>query len=125
VTDAGDIRNWEAFARTHWEWAWAARALPRGITPTDIDGLIEIGDQYLIIETKEPGVPLPVGQRLALERLRRRVSGVLLIIWGQKDEPESVELQWDGGTRIYNTANRQKVLDIFEWFARCAESPPS
>ena len=66
---------------------------------------------------------MPVGQRMALERLRRAVSGVLLIIWGDKDRPEMAELQWSGGTRLYSSADREKICEIFEWFARRAEPP--
>jgi len=40
------------------------------ITPTDIDGMIEYhGKRYMFIELKLEGVPVPSGQRLALERL--------------------------------------------------------
>lgn len=42
----------------------------RGITPTDIDGLMEFGDKvFILIETKHIGAHMPDGQRLAFERL--------------------------------------------------------
>lgn len=40
------------------------------ITPTDIDGFIEFRDKvYVFIETKFNNAELPLGQKLALERL--------------------------------------------------------
>lgn len=40
------------------------------ITPTDLDGLIDFGNQlFVFIELKFKGAPLPNGQRLALERV--------------------------------------------------------
>jgi len=40
------------------------------ITPTDIDGFLDFGNRLMFfIETKFVGVSLPLGQRLALERL--------------------------------------------------------
>lgn len=40
------------------------------ITPTDIDSFLDFGDRlFVFIEGKLEGVSLPLGQRLALERL--------------------------------------------------------
>jgi hypothetical protein len=40
------------------------------ITPTDIDGFMDFGNKvFVFIETKHGDAPLPVGQKLALERL--------------------------------------------------------
>lgn len=40
------------------------------ITPTDIDGFIDFGNQlFVFMEAKVTGMDLPYGQRLALERL--------------------------------------------------------
>ena len=40
------------------------------IYPTDIDGLIEINnEEYIIFEVKYRGSEVPVGQRIALERM--------------------------------------------------------
>jgi len=45
------------------------------ITPTDIDGFVEFGDQvFVFIETKHGDAALPTGQRLAIERVCDRVQ---------------------------------------------------
>lgn len=42
----------------------------RGITPTDIDGLIEFDDKaFVLLELKYGDTPMPYGQQLAIERL--------------------------------------------------------
>lgn len=44
--------------------------LDSGIYPTDIDGLIEYHDkEYIIIEVKHGDVKVPVGQRVAMQRM--------------------------------------------------------
>lgn len=44
--------------------------LDSGIYPTDIDGLIEYHDkEYIIIEVKHGGAKVPVGQRVAMQRM--------------------------------------------------------
>lgn len=45
------------------------------ITPTDIDGFVEFGNKvFVFIETKHGDSDLPVGQKLALERVCDRVQ---------------------------------------------------
>lgn len=53
--------------------------LPRGISPTDVDGLLECNGHVLLIESKPAGVELPRGgQRKALETLARMGATVLI-----------------------------------------------
>lgn len=45
------------------------------ITPTDIDAFIDFGNKiFIIIEAKGEGVPVPTGQRIALERMLIKMS---------------------------------------------------
>lgn len=45
------------------------------ITPTDIDAFIDFGGKvYVVIEAKGVGVPVPTGQRIALERLLHKLG---------------------------------------------------
>ena len=54
------------------DWDDLIECFPRGIAPTDVDGLVEIGSNLLFMEQKGPGVPIPDPQRLALRRASRR-----------------------------------------------------
>lgn len=45
------------------------------ITPTDIDAFIDFGNKiFIIIEAKGEAVPVPTGQRIALERMLIKMS---------------------------------------------------
>lgn len=47
------------------------------IYPTDIDGLIEIQDKlFIFIELKYQEAKVPVGQKLALERITRAIDSI-------------------------------------------------
>jgi len=46
------------------------------ITPTDIDAFLDFGGLvYVVIEVKGEGVPVPTGQRIAIERMVRKLDG--------------------------------------------------
>lgn len=54
----------------------------RGITPTDVDGLIDFNNkQFILFEVKYGAAPLPDGQRMALERLRNAVARAGIDAW--------------------------------------------
>jgi len=55
-------------------------SFPRGIRPTDIDGMVEINDHVLFIEEKRAGVAPDEGQRRAMYALatRERVTVVFI-----------------------------------------------
>jgi hypothetical protein len=50
-------------------WDWMKGCFPRGIMPTDVDGMVEINGHTLFIEQKRSGASLDGGQRLAFRRL--------------------------------------------------------
>jgi hypothetical protein len=61
-----------------------------GITPTDIDGLIEYdGKCFVFFELKLDDAPLPSGQRKALMRLVDDLSkpSILIIAWHNIEDP--------------------------------------
>ena len=63
----GEIQNADMALVLH---DFSGLLLERGITPTNIDGVIEIDDkEFILIETKFRGAELPHGQRLCLERM--------------------------------------------------------
>lgn len=50
-------------------------ALPHGVTPTDLDGAIEIKDRlFIFFELKANGKEVPYGQKLFLERMCRAID---------------------------------------------------
>lgn len=53
---------------------------PRGIIPTDVDGMVEINSWFLFIEQKRAGASLPEGQRKALQRLSTTSDRITVVI---------------------------------------------
>lgn len=61
-------------------WDDLIECFPRGIRPTDIDGMVEINDHFLFLEEKCAGKGPDEGQRRALQRLASR-SGVMVVFF--------------------------------------------
>lgn len=81
------IQNWNSFRQSIWDWNPLRPCFPRHIEPTDIDGFVEVGGYFLVLEGKGPDVPLKEGQRRAFERMHRwnqTVPGLftIIVIWG-------------------------------------------
>lgn len=67
----GDIRN-ESYAKQINSFSGLLRR--RGITPTDIDGLIDYnGKAFIVLEGKFGDAPIPMGQRIALENIANAI----------------------------------------------------
>ncbi|WP_288337888.1 hypothetical protein [uncultured Gordonia sp.] len=63
------------------DWSWMNEVFPRGIMPTDIDGMVEMNSRFLFIEQKQPGVGLKSGgQGVAMRRLSR-LPGVTVVLF--------------------------------------------
>lgn len=104
--------------------------------PTDIDGLIEYHDsEYIIFEVKHEKAPVPLGQRLALERMiddftKAGKRAVAIICEHHVDNPNEVidaakcnvrelyygeEHQWRPPD---NTINVRQAVDSFQKYAK-------
>lgn len=88
----GAIRNAEAWKVGRWDWRWLSGALTDGVSVADIDAVIERGGSFLFIETKALGVVIERGQLLLLQRLARNPRHTVVILRGQLDEPEWMEI---------------------------------
>lgn len=101
------------------DWSWTQGCFGNSkIAPMDIDACIEHNGQFLIIETKDNGVPIPKGQLITLERLFSEGNKTIMIVYGKK-EPESFEV-WNARTRKkYNkdgiTEARKLVKGWYDW----------
>lgn len=61
-------------------WDWMRGCFPRGIMPTDVDGMVEIRGSVLFIEQKRPGASLSNGQRIALKTLAAKDRTTVLCL---------------------------------------------
>jgi hypothetical protein len=119
-------------------WEWSAAGFLKNLPdkhakacPSDIDGFMEINNNYLVIETKYwDGMnvrPAPYGQRLALNRLASEERFNVIYIYGPKDNPLWVEslkthLEWD--LRPYDVSARVEfVADLLaDWANHAAKN---
>lgn len=107
------INNPEAFAAGLWDFAVLDGCFGEGrIRPTDVDFLVERNGHFLFVETKSPGVAVPEGQRIMLEKLAQIPAFAVIIVWGRPGEPSKLKLMWRG--RIWEKEDAN--LDILrEW----------
>ncbi len=84
----------------------------------DLDGLIERRGRFLVIETKLPGVPIPVGQEITLKALMNTGWMTVLVIWGHPGRPEMCELWHEQRVYAYDPCNIDKLRAIVSrWYA--------
>jgi hypothetical protein len=74
------IKDEKNFILNFWDWRFLDQAFDRNIKVGDIDGFVEAGGNFLFIEGKRVGNPLPKGQYDALTRLARlpRIDVIIL-----------------------------------------------
>lgn len=101
----------------HWEWLQECWPNPAD-RPMDIDGFKERRGHCLVIETKDSGVPIPLGQTLGLRSLHRLGCSVMLI-WGKRS-PEYGEFWFPGTLRresFHGVAEAQALVRRWYQFA--------
>lgn len=70
MASTGDIYNGPYASRAkEYVWSTLRDLFPRGITPTDIDGLVELNSCFFLFEGKTAGKTIDKGQGLALKRM--------------------------------------------------------
>lgn len=64
---------------------------PRGCVPTDLDGIIEIGGHFLVIEWKNPGGKVSGGQQWTFEDMVKLKSHTVMVLHGLLDKTGMME----------------------------------
>lgn len=116
------IRNAEHYMEGIWDWSILKGALGGRIEPTDLDGFVERRGQFLVLETKRPGVGIPVGQRLTFEALVRLPQFTVIVIWGKRDEPQAVQVWTQKGKQTYRHADLALLRRIVSAWYACANA---
>ena len=84
-----NIRNADNFAASWWDWTLFNDCFqPTKIRITDVDGLVERNGHFLLIETKGIGVPVPQGQAILFDAIRRDSRWHVLVVWGDTNQPQ-------------------------------------
>lgn len=90
----GNLRH-PVFASRAKEYVWdlLCEVFPRGITPTDIDGVVELNRLFFCFEGKLQGVRVPTGQGLALRRMVEAwPAGTAVVVVGEHARSERVDV---------------------------------
>jgi hypothetical protein len=108
------INDPEAYVASLWDWGPFDECFGDSrIKITDVDGMVEHHGQFLLIETKLPGVVIPEGQRILFDHLVSDGRWRVLIIWGHPGVPEHIQL-W-GHNTIATDLTRVKRI-ISRWY---------
>lgn len=119
------INNPDEYWDNLWDWA-----ILRGcfgstrIEPTDIDGFVERNGKFLTIETKSPGVEVKTGQMITFKHLIGLGCFTVLIVWGERNNPERMTLMTSKATIEYENASVEKLRWVVsEWFRYADQTP--
>ena len=109
------IRDEKQFIQNFWDWRFLDHAFDRNIKVGDIDGFVEAGGNFLFIEGKRAGTPIPKGQRDALLRLSRLKPVSVIIVEGM---PPCEVTQWMvlGKGHTYQGNSQEFAAFVRMWF---------
>lgn len=86
------------------------------VYPTDIDGMVERGGRFLFLEEKGAGVPLPTGQRLALQRLAELGDGLVTVkIFRPAGSGRLDVLTYPAGERFVAMSREEFLAELWLW----------
>jgi hypothetical protein len=119
------IQNSAAFIAGIWDWSILSGCFSGGIRPTDLDGLVERRGHFLVLEAKQPGVSVPLGQRYTFEALQKTGVFTVIIIWGMTDSPEEAQLYTPGGISDVFPCDLALLRQIVAtWYAQVNRGQP-
>jgi hypothetical protein len=110
------------------DWGDLIECFPRGIRPTDVDGMVEINGRFLFLEEKRAGVRLPEAQRLALLKLSQR-PGITTVFF----RPSGLRIASDleclvfgqGPAQGWQPRSREWLKDFLKDWSDAADAAPS
>ncbi|MFT3871097.1 MAG: hypothetical protein QM714_00390 [Nocardioides sp.] len=97
---------------------------PRGIYPTDVDGMVEMNGHLLFLEQKGPGVGIDTGQRLAMRHLANLSTKVTVLFMrpGKASDLEVLLYRRDVEAMGWQPWTRPQLLDwLRHWAGRAAQ----
>lgn len=102
-------------------WDDIADCFPRGIRPTDIDGMVEINGKFLFMEEKRQGAAPESGQRLALKRLSMNPNTTVALFRPALRSPFELLVFRNGVGSGWEPATRADLLEFFRHWADMAD----
>ena len=109
------IRNLDHYVSQLWDWGFLDQCFgDTRIRASDVDGIVERHGHFLLIEAKSPGVNIPTGQKIMLDKFAAMPKCSVLVIWGEPNKPEKLQI-WGKPQRNATEADVQSV--VTKWFA--------
>jgi len=109
-----NIRNIDTYVSQIWDWSFLNDCFKQTkIRVTDIDGMVESDGHFLMIETKMPDEPIPLGQDIMFEHFVSSGQNQVLIIWGYRNNP--VQAQFWGKNPFAVNEKGIKAI-VARWF---------
>jgi hypothetical protein len=101
------------------DYRWLGDSLPGRVAPMDVDFMLERNGQFLVIENKPGGAPIPMGQRITLKALVRQGMDVW-VAWEQEDgkHVEVGVMDKHGNVNFIDRMTVAKLKNkVSEWFS--------
>jgi hypothetical protein len=87
------INDMDKFTSSLWDWKFLDNCFQgTRIKVSDIDGIVERKGQFLVIECKNPNVPIPVGQKIMFDNMAKTGFFTVIVVWGEKNKPEKMKI---------------------------------
>jgi hypothetical protein len=116
----GDLRIPDGPNLARWDWGWLRGCFGEtGISPSDLDFIVERRGCFLAFEIKRPDEPLPDGQLLLLCRLAEIPLVSVFLIRGKRNTPETIQrITLDGLSDTRPTSQEDLRELVRGWFRR-------
>ena len=115
------IRSFEDLERNTWDWACFDGCFgDTKISMSDIDGVVERNGQFLVIETKSTGTPVPMGQSIMFSSFTRLPEFRVLVVWGKPGHVTHMQ-RWGGSIHEATTEDFRDTVK--EWWKRVNKLP--
>lgn len=107
------------------DWSFLTGAFPRNCLPTDLDGFVELGNRFLVLEWKFEAADLKRGQQMAFQALTaagQRSQFLVLVLYGSPYKSNVVYRQWIANGQIGKQvlSTNEDVFELCERWARFA-----
>ena len=77
---------------------------------------------FLVVETKNVGADIPLGQKIAFERLHKLGVFTIMFIWG-KPQPEFAEAWYPTGEKVQLEGVDQITDFVRRWYSYAERNP--
>lgn len=106
-----NIRNTLYFEESWWDWSsYNSCFYPSKIKISDIDGIVERNNFFLVIETKLPKILVNKGQSILFNQLIKQDNWCVLVVWGETNSPEKCKLWRTGQEYDITTYSLQEII---------------